>query len=84
LNPALVISLAINFIPQIFETWNRVNLAARARSVSRKRKNLHTVITTAYLELQALFSCLLYQAETTRQAVLNRSNAEKHDIIAEQ
>jgi biotin transport system permease protein len=77
LNPALVISLAINFIPQIFETWNRVNLAARARSASRKRKNIHTIITTAYLELQALFSCLLYQAETTRQAVLNRSTTDE-------
>ena len=73
MNPAFVISLALNFIPQVFETWNRVSLAARARSSSDKRKKTGLVIRASYLELQALLSCMLYQAETTRKAVENRS-----------
>lgn len=74
MNPALVISLAINFIPQVFETWNRVSLAARARANTSKKNKQR--VRTAYLELQALLSCMLYQAETTRKAVENRSSNE--------
>ena len=70
-NPAFVISLAINFIPEVFETWNKVNLAARARTKdSHARKN---TIFILYQELLALFSCLLHFAEMKRQAILNRS-----------
>lgn len=70
-NPALVISLAINFIPQIFDTWNSVHTAARARSNAGK-KNLVQTMRITYQELQSLLSCLLFKAETTRKAILNR------------
>ncbi len=71
LNPALVISLAINFIPMVFATWNRVNLACRARTSTRH--GLAGTVKNAFTQLSALFSCLLHQAETTRMALLNRS-----------
>lgn len=70
-NPALVISLAINFIPQVFDTWNSVHRAARARTVSGK-KNIAQTIRITYQEIQSLISCLLFKAETTRKAIMNR------------
>lgn len=77
-NPAFVISLTINFIPEVFETWNKVNLAARARTNSsgKNRKGSRgksNTILIMYQELLALFSCLLHFAEMKRQAILNRS-----------
>ena len=74
LNPALAIALAINFIPQVFATWERVHTAARARTTNKKGllRSIHNV----YCEIQAFFSCLLYQAETKRKALLNRSGSQ--------
>ncbi len=72
--PALAIALAINFIPQVFATWDRVHTAARARTPNKKGllRSIHMV----YCEIQAFFSCLLYQAETKRKALLNRSGSQ--------
>ena len=72
--PALAIALAINFIPQVFATWDRVHTAARARTPNKKGllRSIHMV----YCEIQAFFSCLLYQAETKRKAFLNRSGSQ--------
>ncbi len=72
--PALAIALAINFIPQVFATWERVHTAARARTTNKKGllRSIHNV----YCEIQAFFSCLLYQAETKRKALLNRSSSQ--------
>lgn len=67
-NPALVVSLAINFIPEIFETWNKVELAVNART--QKKWKLEIIIQ----KFSTFFSCLLSNAETKRMAVLNRSN----------
>lgn len=72
LNLALIISLSINFIPQIFSTWNKVKTASKARS-NTKNQTLVTIVKTSLQELQTLLSCLLYQAETKRQALINRS-----------
>ncbi len=72
-NPALVISLAINFIPEVFSTWNKVHKAALSRTDKKSRKNLIVVINMSMQELQTLISCLLYQAENKRKALLNRS-----------
>lgn len=72
-NPALVISLAINFIPQVFDTWNSVRTAARARTPSGK-KSIAKTIRIAYQEIQSLISCLLFKAETTQKAILNRES----------
>ncbi len=71
INPALLLSLTINFIPMIFDTWNKIELAAKARS-PKKRFSLFK-IRIFYAEFSALFSCLLYKAEITRKALLNRS-----------
>ena len=73
LNPSLSLTLAINFIPEIFETWNKVHTAALARSNTGKRKNLKNSIEMLFRELQSLLSCLLFYAETKRKALLNRS-----------
>lgn len=72
LNLALILSLAINFMPEVFETWRKVNLASRARMNSSKKRQ-PVKITVIAQEFIALFSCLLIKAETTRKALLNRS-----------
>lgn len=70
MNFSLVISLAINFIPQVFEKYNCVKIASFARSPSKK--NFNSKLRTFFVQMQSLLSCLLYQAEITRKAVLNR------------
>ena len=74
LNPALALALAINFIPQVFATWNQVHTAAMARTPNKK--GLLRTIPIVYCEIQAFFSCLLYQAEIKRKALLNRSSSD--------
>ena len=71
--PAVAISLAINFIPQVFATWKQVHTAAQARTPNKK--GLFRTIPIVYCEIQAFFSCLLYQAEIKRKALLNRSSS---------
>lgn len=73
LNPAAVIILAVNFIPQIFSTWKKIDLAVKARTNGKGRKNFFTFIRILYVELTALLSCLINQAETKRKAFVNRS-----------
>lgn len=70
-NPALIIFLAISFIPQIFQTWNKIKLAARARSCDKKK--YRNFLRNIFLQFEALFSCLLFYAETKRKVLLNRS-----------
>jgi len=74
LNLALALSLSINFIPQVFATWNLVHTAAQARTPNKK--GLLRTIPIVYCEIQAFFSCLLYQAEIKRKALLNRSSSD--------
>lgn len=73
-NVALLVFLAISFIPQIFQTWGKIKLAAKARSgVSQKRLcGNRNFLQNWLVQFEALFSCLLYQAETKRKALLNR------------
>lgn len=70
-NPALIIFLAISFIPQIFQTWNKIKLAARARSCNKNK--CRNFLRNIFLQFEALFSCLLFYAETKRKVLLNRS-----------
>lgn len=70
MNPALVLSLAINFIPEVFATWNRVDLAVRARSAAKGKNKFSLRILG--VRLTAFFLCLLEHAESKRMAVLNR------------
>ena len=71
---ALALALAINFIPQVFATWNQVHTAAMARIPNKK--GLLRTIPIVYCEIQAFFSCLLYQAEIKRKALLNRNSSD--------
>lgn len=66
-NLAFVISLAVTFIPEVFETWNKVRLATKARQ-GKKRRFFGTLLS----EMTALLSVLLGLAETKRKAILNR------------
>lgn len=80
INPSLIVSLAITFIPQVFETWNRVHLAVRSKS-PQKRKSLHQAVSILMTELTALISCLIRSAETKRLSLLNRtSDSSLNDI----
>lgn len=72
LHGALLISLAINFIPLVFETWDKVHLASMARGP--KKRNLISATNILLSELEALLSCLIFKAETKRKAILNRGN----------
>ena len=75
-NLALPLALTLSFIPQVFSTWNRVHLAALARSGRPKGFHPVLLVRTASAELQALLSSMLFQAETKRKALLNRSAQE--------
>ncbi|NLC93270.1 MAG: hypothetical protein GX677_07410 [Treponema sp.] len=72
-NPALILTLAINFIPEVFSSWNKVHYAAMARMENTKRKNLAEIIFIYIQQLQTLLSCLFAHAENTRKALMNRS-----------
>ena len=71
-NLALPLALTLSFIPQVFGTWNRVHLAAKARSCGAGGFRPVAAVRSASAELQALLSSLLFQAETKRRALLNR------------
>lgn len=68
-NPALAVSLAINFIPEIFETWSKVGLAVKARTQKKSKGKIKILVQ----RFSTFFSCLLHNAQTKRMAVLNRS-----------
>ena len=71
----LVVTLAINFIPQIFSEWQKIKLAARARTSARRRKSLLGAASIALFEMQALLFVMLEKAETKRKALENRRQA---------
>lgn len=75
INPALIIFLAISFIPQIFQTWEKIKLAARARSCGKNK--YRNFLRNTFLQFEALFSCLLFYAETKRKVLLNRSSIDE-------
>lgn len=74
-NPALLLTLAIHFIPAVFQTWSRIDRAAKARLPRRKRRCIAP--TRLYGELTALLSCMIQQAENKRKAIVNRSAREE-------
>lgn len=68
----LVVTLCINFIPQIFSEWEKIKLAARARTNAKTQKNPAKACALFLGQLQALLFVMLQKAETTRRAVANR------------
>ena len=75
----LVVTLAINFIPQIFSEWQKIKLAARSRTSARRRKSLFGAASLALFEMQALLFVMLEKAETKRKALENRRQAATPD-----
>jgi biotin transport system permease protein len=70
-NAALLLSLAINFIPEVFDAWEKIRAASRSRLGEKSRS---PVLRTKNLcaNFLSLFSLLLRKAETKRTAMLNR------------
>lgn len=69
-NLAFVISLAVTFIPEVFETWEKVSKASRARRGNRK--GLISFCRILFCEMAALLSILIESADIKRRAILNR------------
>lgn len=67
------ISLTILFVPLIFRTWNKIQLASQARNVNKK-KSLILKLYNLYQSFSTLFSCILNSADNTRKAILNRKS----------
>jgi len=69
-NFAFILSLSITFIPEVFETWDKVRTAVRARKgKSRKFSVFFRILLT---ELTAIISILITKSENRRKAILNR------------
>lgn len=69
---ALLISLSISFIPLIFETWQKVHLASKARSL--KKRSIFYAIKIILLEMESLLSCLINKADIKRKAIESKMN----------
>ena len=65
------ISLTILFIPLIFRTWNKIQLASKSRNIKNKN-SLILKLQNLFQSFSTLFSCILNSAENTRKAILNR------------
>ena len=65
------ISLTILFIPLIFRTWNKIQLASQSRNIKNKN-SLILKLQNLFQSFSTLFSCILNSAENTRKAILNR------------
>lgn len=73
ISPAMYLSLAISFIPQIFLSWQSIKLASQARNPSRKEKR-HVIksVRIFFLEFSALLSIMIESSVQKRRALLNR------------
>lgn len=69
-NLAFAVSLAVTFIPEVFETWNRVQLASKARRGNRK--SFAVFFRVLFSELSALLSVMISKADIKHKAILNR------------
>ncbi len=72
-NPGRIMGLSIGFMPRIFSTWEKVRLATLARTPSKKQNRIANFLFIIEVEFSALLSCMINVAETTRKAVINRS-----------
>ena len=68
---ALVLSITITFIPEIFSAWEKINRAALSRTPSKKGSPRLTV-KSLNARFTALFLNMLEYAELVRRAVQNR------------
>ena len=72
LNSALLLSITITFIPEIFSEWNKIRTAATARSKLNKKGKPKFSINSVNAQIIALFLNMLQYAEEVRRAVTNR------------
>ncbi len=72
LNSAMLISITITFIPEIFSEWNKIRTAATARSNLNKKSKPKFSINSVNAQITALFLNMLQYAEEVRRAVTNR------------
>lgn len=66
---ALIISSTIKFIPLVFETWDKVSIAIKAR---KRKNNLSNFILRSTQCISSTLSCLLHSAQETQKAINNR------------
>lgn len=71
---ALILSIAITFIPEIFNCWNKVSMAAAARSKMKKNGKRKITLHIMNAQLTAFFFNMLDYAEKVRRAICNRTN----------
>ncbi|MCF0241622.1 MAG: energy-coupling factor transporter transmembrane protein EcfT [Treponema sp.] len=69
-NLAFIISLAITFIPEIFQFWEEVSKASKNRIGSKK--GLVTFFRCLYQKISAVINIILTKAEIIEKAILNR------------
>lgn len=69
---ALILSITITFIPEIFSQWNKINMAAASRTPLNKKGRRPQTLASLNAQLTALFMNLLQYAEQVRRAVTNR------------
>lgn len=69
---ALILSITITFIPEIFSQWNKITMAAASRTPLNKKGKRPQTLASLNAQLTALFMNLLQYAEQVRRAVANR------------
>lgn len=72
LNLSLVFSVSLTFIPEVFECWNRVMLAASARTPVNSKGRRVFSISALQSVLTAFFLNMLHYADDLRRAINNR------------
>lgn len=68
-DPIPAIAVTISFIPEIFFQWEKISMAAKARSFSRKDR-----LRACTAMISALLSVMLKRAEEKRKAMENRAS----------
>lgn len=71
---ALILSIAITFIPEIFNCWNKVSIAAASRSPIKKNGKRKMTLKIASAQITAFFFNMLDYSEKVRKAICNRTN----------
>lgn len=69
---ALILSITITFIPEIFSAWNKITQAAAARTPLNKKGKRRLTLASLNAQFTALFMNMLQYAEQVRRAVVNR------------
>ena len=72
MNAALILSVTITFIPEVFACWSRVSLAAAARTPVSRKGRRHFSICAINAQITAFFLNMLQYAEEVRRAVNSR------------